>query len=406
MILHDHIENAISSFRHNRGRNILATLGIAIGVASVVTILALSGGLRQIIDHQIVELNNNLIVVRPGAESKNLTSLAGSIAQYGYNTSTLTENDVQTIRKLPNTHAVAPIMTFSGKLTSQQTSEISTIVASTSDLMSISNLTLRNGQFLDDKGDFAVAVLGTQLSIDLFGTDQSIGQIFTLSGQRFIVGGILNRLNMPINYNNIDFDNAAIISLQAGKQLHQGQPQIQQINVQATSPHDITALAASVHTQLQKNHDNTDDFTVSHGSTIGQPTNQLFIALTQVLTVIAAISLVVGGIGIMNIMLVSVTERTREIGIRKAVGATNGTIAVQFIIESLAISLLGGILGYVLGYITAFALCSFLFFAPALNWETALTALCLSTITGVVFGLYPAIRAARKNTIESLRQYH
>ena len=124
------------------------------------------------------------------------------------------------------------------------------------------------------------------------------------------------------------------------------------------------------------------------------------------MTAIAAISLFVGGIGIMNIMLVGVAERTREIGIRKAVGASNGTIMSQFIIESLIMSLLGGLLGYLLGIVIAFGVSIFLYFTPAVTWQTAASALVMAVAVGVLFGTYPALKAARKNTIESLRQYH
>ncbi len=128
--------------------------------------------------------------------------------------------------------------------------------------------------------------------------------------------------------------------------------------------------------------------------------------MTSVMTAIAAISLLVGGIGVMNIMLVGVAERTREIGIRKAIGASNSTIIIQFLSEALMMSLLGGLLGYGLGYIAAFVISTFLYFAPAFTWLSALVALGMSLFVGIVFGLYPAFRASRKNTIEALRQYH
>jgi ABC-type antimicrobial peptide transport system permease subunit len=124
------------------------------------------------------------------------------------------------------------------------------------------------------------------------------------------------------------------------------------------------------------------------------------------MTAIAAISLVVGGVGVMNIMLVGVAERTREIGIRKAVGSSNGAIVVQFLIESLMMSVLGGVLGYITGYVIAFAISNFLYFTPAFTWQTAVIALGMAIVVGVVFGIYPALKAARKDTIESLRQYH
>ena len=408
MMLTDHIENAYRSLRRNRGRSILTTLGIAIGVASVVTILALGGGASRVIDRQVEALGGNLTLIRPGAPTlRDINSYANPVAQTAFGTSTLTEEDVATLSQLPHAAAVVPLMTIEGTLTAGKTSVSNTVVvATTTNFTTVSKLSVREGQFIDSDTAIPTAVLGHQLAIDLFGTERPIGQTFTLRGQRFMVSGVLNTIPNPINYNNVDFNHAALISLTSGKQFHQGRPQIQQINVQADSPQNLSSLTSAISESLRRNHQGEEDFTIVTGKDIGTPTSQLFRALIQVMTAIAAISLLVGGIGIMNIMLVGVAERTREIGIRKAVGASNHTIITQFLIESLMISLLGGFFGYLLGYVAAFIICNFLFFAPAITWSTALAAFAMSTGVGIVFGLYPALRAARKDTIESLRQYH
>ena len=404
MIIIDHFENASSSFRRNRGRNLLATLGVAIGVGSIVAILALSGGLHNIISQQVSDLNNNLIVVRPGVQDKSFSSLASSVAQYNYNTSTITESDVEAVRKMPHIRAVAPMMTSENKLKSNDREATTTVVATSPDLAITSQLELREGDFLEGgTHDAKPAVLGPKLSVQLFGTEQSIGQTFKIRGKEFIVVGVMRATENPLNYNNGDFDHAAIITTEAGKKIHSGHTQIQQINIQADASQQVGQIAQQVKDKIKQNHQGEEDFTVATGDAISQPTNRLFTALTQVLTLIAAISLVVG---IMNIMLVSVVERTREVGIRKAVGATDGNIITQFVIEALAISLLGGILGYILGYIVALSFSLWLSFAPSLEWQTAVMAIGLALAVGLTFGLYPAIRAARKNTIESLRQYH
>jgi ABC-type antimicrobial peptide transport system permease subunit len=224
---------------------------------------------------------------------------------------------------------------------------------------------------------------------------------------RFTVIGILDRLNKPINYNNVDFDQAAIINLKSGKDFNQGIASIQQINVRATSTDKLPEVLRQVDEVLTKNHSGEKDFVVLSGETLARPSNNLFAAVAATLTTVAAVSLVVGGIGIMNIMLVSVTERTREIGIRKALGASNGHIVWQFLIESLAISIAGGIAGYITGYIIAFAISrSMLTFDPVFEWAIVGQVLGISLIVGLLFGLYPAIKAARKDPIEALRQYH
>ena len=165
-------------------------------------------------------------------------------------------------------------------------------------------------------------------------------------------------------------------------------------------------MVSDVEKKLKESRDGDQDFTLVSGQDIAEPTNQLFIALAGVMTAIATISLVVGGVGIMNIMLVSVVERTREIGLRKAIGASNRNILDQFLIESLVVSLAGGVFGYLAGYFVAFGISRFLTFTPVFSWQIAAVALGVSVVIGVLFGLYPAIRAARKDPIESLRQYH
>jgi len=298
-------------------------------------------------------------------------------------------------------------MTINGTLkSSSETVSDNVILATTPDFATIAGVKMRTGQFLDSVTDNSTAVVGEQLAIDLFGTNTPVGQTFTLRNETFTVIGVIRQSQNPINYNNVDLNNAAVVSFERGKLFHQGRAQIQQIDLLAKKDSSVGEVRQRVEQKLLQQHLGERDFTVASGDEISRPTNALFTALTQVLTAIAAISLLVGGIGVMNIMLVGVAERTREIGIRKAVGASNGTIVTQFLIESLLMSLLGGILGYCLGYLAAFALSTFLYFAPAFTWLTAGMAFAMAVLVGVLFGLYPALKASRKDTIESLRQYH
>jgi putative ABC transport system permease protein len=388
-------------------RTLLTITGVAIGVASITTVLALSDGMTDIITKQVDALGGNIAVVRPGASNTSPTGLIQVTNPQSYVSSTLTEDDSIDIQKLEQVKDAAPIMVINGSAKAGQTTvKDSTIVATTPALVTISNLSIRDGQFIDSVTNRDTAVIGNQLSIDLFGTDQPIGRNFSIRGQKFTVIGILKKMNNPINFNNVDFDHAAIISLESGKSFNQGIAQIQQINVQAQSVKSLPGMIDSMRSKLQKNHQNEQDFTIVSGQEIARPTSQFFIAITAIMTTIAAISLIVGGIGIMNVMLVGVAERTREIGLRKAVGASNGNIINQFMIEALIISLIGGVLGYLGGYVIAFAISTLLPFDPAVHWKIAALALGVSVVIGVIFGLYPAIRAARKDPIEALRQYH
>ena len=409
LLMFEHIQNAYYSLRSTKLRTLLTILGVAIGVASITTILALGGGVTKLVSSQIDDLGGNIAVIRPGVIPKDINDFANPSASGVFTTSTLTEKDLRDIESTEGVAAAAPLMVLNGSMkatTSSTKPADSTIIATTPSLEAIANLPVHDGQFIDDFTDKNTAVVGSQLSVDLFGTDQSIGQTFTFRNQTFRVIGILSRINNPINYNSVDFDHTAIISLEAGKGFNQGIAQIQQINVSAQDVATLPSTIAATNKQLLANHQDEKDFTILSGKEIAEPTSQFFRSITLIMTVIAAISLVVGGIGIMNIMLVGVAERTREIGLRKAVGASNANIVWQFLTEALIMSLLGGIVGYVGGYVIAFIISSALPFEPVFTWQIAAISLGIAVIVGGVFGLYPAVRAAQKDPIESLRQYH
>lgn len=405
----NHISNAVESLRSNRMRTSLTMLGVMIGVASITLILSLSGGATKVITDQVAELGGNIAVVRPGKSSvpTHIDDITSPIST-AYATSSLTETDVNTIGTIENVDAVAPLMSITGSVRAEgNTPSNASIVATSPALSSVVDLTVRDGQFIDEQTNIDTAVVGAQLSVDLFGTDQSIGKIFKIRGKNYTVIGILKPLNRPINYNNIDFDHAAIISLESGKQFNQNVAQIQQINVKATSTDKLAGVVTNMKKKLDQNHSGEKDATILSGTELSQPTSQFFYAIAATMTAVATISLIVGGIGIMNIMLVSVAERTREIGIRKALGASNGHIVTQFLIESLAMSIGGGIVGYGLGYLLSFIVSrTALTFDPLFSWEIATIAFGISLSVGTLFGLYPAFRASRKDPIEALRQYH
>jgi ABC-type antimicrobial peptide transport system permease subunit len=382
-------------------------LGITIGVASVTTILALSGGASQIVSNQVNALGGNIAVVRPGEESETpLQDLAQFPSPQHFAASTLTENDITTIQSINHVSSVAPMMILSGAIKADASAPVNTsIVATTPALASISGLTVQDGEFLDPSLNPDTVVIGAQLSVNIFGTEESLGKTLTIRGQSFTVIGILKRENNPINYNGVDFDETAIINQSDGQVLNQGALQVQQIDVRSDSVANLNQVIIDMNKALLRNHAGENDFTVLSGDQIAQPTNRLFTAIAGTTTAIAGISLLVGGIGIMNIMLVSVAERTREIGIRKALGASNGDIVAQFLIESLALSIGGGVSGYIVGYALAFVISTFLPFSPVFTWEIAVIAIGVSLVIGTIFGLYPAFRASRKDPIDALRQY-
>ena len=408
-LLFEHIHNAVQSLRSTRMRTLLTTVGIAIGIASITCILALAGGVTKVIANQVSALDGNLAVVRPGSAASTINSLANPTVQHSYAASSLSEQDLAAIQATPGVKAAAPLMLVNGKIKAGNgaapKSADGTILATTPNLESIANLPIRDGQFIDSVTNSDTAVIGSQLSVDLFGTDQSIGKTFSVRGHSFTIIGVLQHMKDPINYNAVDFDHSAIISLKSGKALSQGIAHIHQINVKADSADKLPAVVEKINTQLLTSHQDEQDFSVLSGDQISQPTTDFFKAMTAMMTVFAAISLIVGGIGVMNIMLVGVAERTREIGLRKSVGASNSNIVWQFMTEALIISLIGGVAGYCIGYVVAFAVCATLPFEPLFTWEILAITLGVSVVVACVFGIYPAVKAARKDPIESLRQY-
>ena len=409
LLIRNHISVARESLRRNRLRTSLTTLGITLGVMCITVILALSYGATQLVTDQVEALGGNIAVIRPGSE-KPAGDLREALVPLGgdsFSVSSLTEDDYRAVRDLDGVDAAAPLMAVDGSVgtTDGETRFDSPILATTPSLETISDLKIKDGQFIDDVTNQNTVVIGQQLSIDLYGTDQSIGKLLHIRGQQFTVIGILKPVNDSINYNNLNINDAAIISLDSGKSFNQGIAQIRQINLKAKSADELAKTAKLTEKIIIDNHSGEHDFTVLTGDEIAKPTSLLFRVVTMVAYIVSAVSLIIGGIGIMNIMLANVAERTREIGIRKAVGASNYHITAQFLIESLVMSVSGGFIGFLSGYALAFLFGTFLPFNPGFTWWVPFVSIGTSIGVGLLFGLYPALRAARKNPIEALRQY-
>ena len=403
----DHYHTAKQSLERSRARTLLTITGVAIGIASITAILALSEGVTNIVKKQLIDAGETIALVRPTPREASLADLSNPTPQTAYSTSPIVESDYDAINNLKATEHAAPLMTISASLREKTNDPVDgTLLATTPDLEMINSIVLADGQFIDSVTSEDTAVVGSQLAIDLFGTERAIGQTFLARNQRFTVIGVMKSQKMPINYSNVDFDRTAIISFESGKLFNSGVAQIQQINIKAKTGTDMDEYVDKINSLLVKNHSGDNSASAITGKDITRPTSNLFKVVTAIISIVAGISLIVGGIGIMNIMLVGVSERTREIGLRKAVGASNGTIITQFMIEALIISILGGAAGFAAGYIIAFTISTYIPYDPAFSWYIVGWAATLSIGVGVIFGLYPAIRAARKDPIESLRRYH
>lgn len=395
---------ALTSLRMNRMRSGLTTLGIVIGVASITLVLSLGEGARQAVSKQVDKLGDNIVLVKPGQNGYRSAS-----AYNPYSTAittTLTEKDLSSVEAIDNIEAVAPLMFLTGTIKANDASASnSPIVATSENLLDILKLKVHSGQFIDKKTSRDTAVLGQQLAVELFGTDQAMGQSIMIKGRPHTVIGVIKNTNTPISLSGVDLDTAVYVSLDDGKSFNQGIAQIQQLTARLKDTEKIQTTSEAIDKAILKNHYNERDFTVLGGQAIARNADSFFFSIVIITSLVALITLVVGGIGIMNIMLVSVTERTREIGIRKALGATDRTILSQFLIESLVMCVVGGFIGIIIAYGLAFLIGSQLAFQPVLSFLIVGTAFGLALFIGLVFGLYPALKAARKDPIEALRQY-
>lgn len=406
LLLRTHYNLAKTSLKQNRTRSFLTCLGIAIGVASIILTLSLMGSIKNLIASQVSSIGANLIVVRPTNHKDTISSIISELTSSNqYAKSGLTLSDVEIIKQIDNIAAVAPIAVSVNTIAGDKTVNSGTVVGTTPDFIKIQNFPLSSGAFFHQDSQPNSAVIGYSLAIDLFGSPNiSLGKTFTILGEQFLVIGVLDKLEDPINFNNVDLDHAAIINA-AHLQSLDNSLQIQQINVKAATTDTIAETADTIHSRLVQAKSGDNNFSVAYGDQITHLTGSLLTIITGILTMVASISLIVGGIGVMNIMLVSVSERTHEIGIRKAVGAASSNILLQFLFESLILSLLGGFFGLILGYVIALFLYLITPFAPFISWQILLVTLVTSISVGIIFGLYPALKAARKNPIESLKHY-
>ncbi|MBR1802074.1 ABC transporter permease [Candidatus Saccharibacteria bacterium] len=411
LLLRTHFELARTSLKERRGRTFLTCLGIAIGVASIILILSLMGSINSLIKTQVDAIGGNLIVVRPNDSKDEINDIVTELTSSNhFNKSNLSLNDVESIEKLNADKnleaeypviAAAPLAISTNTLIGERTVESGNVLGTTEELKDIIGLNLKSGTFIKN-GTLKSAVIGRDLSLKLFGTMEPIGKTFTLLGEKFIVVGILSESNSPINFNNVNFDDTIIVNINQLAILDNNL-QIQQINVKVASEDKTPATAAKIDEILSVSKRGEKNYTVAYGDQITHPAGSLFDIVSGMLTLVAGISLIVGGIGVMNIMLVSVAERTHEIGVRKAVGASNMNIFLQFLFESLILCILGGIGGLALGYICAFLVSIITPFSPFISIDICLSALYIALIVGTIFGLYPAIKASRRNPIDSLK---
>jgi putative ABC transport system permease protein len=389
---------ALKAIKTNKSRTFLTMLGIIIGVAAVILLVSIGSGLQQYITKEFEELGSNLIMVMPG--KMQFSDEGGREGgPPGVTSNKLTLKVVNKLERGEYVENVLPIITKSLVAKYANHSHSTGLIASTEDYVTIRKQDLAEGKnFTKADVDSAkkVAILGPSLKEELFAESNALGKKILLGEQRYTVIGILEEKGAAMGQ---DRDDMALIPLTAAiKQFN-----IEKLNylyIVSPSTEETTKTQAEVEKILLKEMEE-DDFTVYDSEELLATISSILGVLTAGLAGIASISLLVGGIGIMNIMLVSVTERTREIGLRKAVGATRQNILLQFLIEAVFLSLVGGIIGIGLGVLGSLVLRKFI--QTAVTAWSVLVAFSISALVGIIFGVAPAAKAAKLDPIDALR---
>ncbi len=395
-----HIHTAIVTMRVNRWRSILTMFGIIVGVASVIIIIGISQGVKANITNQVNVYSKNVITV---------TSKAASLSSFGVSSvpavSTLTNQDVKSIGKIKGVKYTVPMVILSGITSGDKNYKDGVVIATNAYLPKVLNQSLAFGSFFSatDTNQFS-AVLGYNAAQGLFNEQIPLGFSLNWRGEQFIVDGVLNNFKVTPFSNNTIYNHAIFISTKAADQMKlDSNNSIFQILVRVNNAKQLTTVDKEISNVLQQNHGGQDNFSVLMPSQVAKNNTGILNLLAELTIGIAIISLFVGGVGIMNVMLVSVTERMHEIGIRKAIGASNRQIMSQFIIEATSVSVAGGIIGIILALIVDGLLNLSTSLTPTINWQIIVISAVVSMLIGIVFGSVPAIRAAGKEPIEALR---
>jgi len=403
MLIVDLVREVRFSIFSNKVRSGLTMLGIVIGIASVIAMVAIGAGAQNSIEAQIQSMGSNLLTVRPNRQGGPGAQVSSGTAQ------NLTNQDAQAIEdSIENIENVAPYVSGNFRAIAQGNNISSSVMGVLGNYAEVSNLEIETGTFLTDEQNkkmSKVAVIGPDVAAELFENDSALGQKIRINGIDFSIIGVT--VAKGAGGMGGSPDETIYVPLTTQQQYLSGSTALSAISIQITEEQLMAEAQVKIENLLLKRHKleslESADFRVMNQADMVATASSVTGTLTILLGAVAGISLVVGGIGIMNMMLTTVTERTREIGLRKAIGAKKKEISRQFLAEAIALTFIGGILGVSLGWLISFGVKTYAGLETQVSFSSVFLAFGVSALIGIVFGYYPAHRAARLNPIEALR---
>ena len=410
MIISELFHEAFSAITVNKVRSGLTVLGIVIGIGSVIAMVSIGQGAQSSINERIQSIGSNLIMVTPGQQR----NIGYGVREGQGSAQTLTPDDANAIAQLDSVAAVAPQISGRYQVIYKGANTNTNVIGTLSTYAQVRNVDIDQGSFVNDADVAAsskIAVIGPTILQDLFGgnatatPDEAIGNAIRIKGINFKIVGV-TKSKGGTGFGNRD--NIIYVPLTTGQHFLLGSTSyVSEIDIQVQSQGLMSQVQEQVTSLLLGLHNISDstqaDFTVQNQSDIVAAASSVTDTFTILLASIAGISLVVGGIGIMNMMLTTVTERTREIGLRKAIGAKRGDISTQFLLESVMLTFIGGVVGVALGWVFSLLITQFAGITTNISLWSVFLAVGVSALVGIVFGYYPARRAAGLNPIEALR---
>jgi putative ABC transport system permease protein len=399
------VKAGLDAIKRTKIRNFWTMLGVIIGVASFILVVAISEGIKTQINGRINQIGSDLITVQPQVVHDNGASLDTLALLSGLSVSgSLSPTDVSTVAASKDVKQVAPLSDLSASVKGNGSSYSSgLVIGTTPNFASLLNQSMQNGIFLTGQDDQSNGVvLGDLAARDLFNEDVPLGLPLSINGQTYYVRGIFNPFPSTPLSSGSEFNKSIFVTYNNSLSLTNNTITTYEILAKPNDIKNTKTATKDIYNNLAKTHGGQANFSVLDQSQVLSNSNVVLNLVTKLITGVAAIALLVGGVGIMNVMFVSVSERMHEIGIRKAVGATNRQILQQFMVESTVLSTVGGILGIIVALIIDVVLRLITNLQPEISFPIVLFGLVVSLIIGIIFGTFPALKAARKDPIDAL----